>query len=195
MILPKISVLLPVYNAEPFLKESIESILSQSFQDFELLVLDDGSKDRSRDIVRSYSDKRIKLIECPHNFIATLNKGIALAQGRYIARIDADDMMHIDRLKMQYHLMEEAPEIDLCSSWVLCYNSETGVTQVSRGLSGLLEYPYIEMFTMNIIIHPTVMIRRSFLQKNSLRYSEGYSSAEDYKLWVDMALRGAKFYI
>lgn len=190
-----ISVLLPAYNAERFIAGAIESVLSQSFPHFELLILDDGSTDSTREIAQKYRDRRVKLIECPHNFIATLNRGIELSRGKYIARIDADDLMHVDRLKMQYHLMEEAPELTLCSSWASCYNEKTGSSQVSRGLSGLVEDPDIAFLGMNVVMHPTVMIRRTFLAEHSLQYSEGYPGAEDYKLWVDMALRGAQFYI
>lgn len=190
-----VSVLLPAYNAEKFIASAIDSVLNQSFQNFELLVLDDGSTDGTRELVRKYRDKRVKYIECPHNFIATLNKGIDLSRGKYIARIDADDLMNVDRLKIQYSLMEAAPEVTLCSSWASCYNEKTDSSQISRGLSGLVESPGIELLTMNILIHPTVMIRRAFLTKHDLKYKAGYPGAEDYKLWVDMALKGAMFYI
>lgn len=190
-----ISVLLPAYNAERHIAKAIESVLAQSFADFELLVLDDGSTDCTRKIVQGYTDERIKLIACSHNFIATLNKGIELAEGKYIARMDADDVMHIDRLGMQYQLMEDAPEISLCSSWASYYNERIGTMQPSRGLSGLISIPELELLAANVLIHPTVMMRRSFLLDNHLSYRDGYPCAEDYKLWVEMALLGAKFYI
>lgn len=190
-----ISIILPAYNAERYISASIDSILAQSFSDFELLVLDDGSTDNTREIVKSYRDSRIKLIECPHNFIATLNKGIDLAQGKYIARMDADDVMHVDRLRMQYQLMEDAPDISLCCSWASCYNERTGVIQPSRSLSGLVMMPELEFLVANFVMHPTVMMRRSFLVENNLHYKDGYPCAEDYKLWVEMALTGANFYV
>lgn len=190
-----ISIILPTYNAERYISESIESILAQSFTDFELLVLDDGSTDNTREIVKRYRDKRVKLIDCSHNFIATLNMGIEMAQGKYIARMDADDVMHVDRLRIQYQLMEDAPEISLCSSWASCYNDRTGTMQPSCGSSGVISMPELEFLATNFVMHPTVMMRRSFLIENNLRYREGYPCAEDYKLWVEMALLGAKFYI
>lgn len=190
-----ISVLLPAYNAERFITSSVESVLTQSFQHFELLLLDNSSTDRTQEIVRRYSDKRLKLIECPHSFVAALNKGIEIAQGKYIARMDADDVMHVDRLRIQYSLMEDAPDIDLCSSWALCRNERTGSTKITRGFAGLVELPEIEFLAMNFIMHPTVMMRNSYLIEHNLKYSEGYPGAEDYKLWIDMALRGATLYI
>ena len=114
----KISVVMPTYNASKYVSEAIESTLKQSFFDFEFIIVDDGSTDNTREIIRSYDDNRIKLVENEHNFIGSLNKGLELAGGKYIARMDADDIMHIDRLKIQYSIMEAKPEIDICSAWM-----------------------------------------------------------------------------
>ena len=90
---PKISVCMAMYNAAPYLCECVDSILAQTFADFELLIVDDGSTDSSTDIVRSYSDPRIRLICRPHGFIKSLNTLLSHARGEYIARMDADDIM------------------------------------------------------------------------------------------------------
>lgn len=110
-----VSVCMPIYNAAPFLRMCIDSILSQSFDDFELIIVDDGSTDESVDIVLTYTDCRIKLIRNRHNYIESLNRSIAEAVGKYIARMDSDDVMPIDRLKTQYAFMEGHPEIDVLS--------------------------------------------------------------------------------
>src|SRR4051812_15533497 len=107
---PKISVLLPVYNAEPYLKEAIDSVLQQTFADFELIIINDGSKDRSADIIKSYTDKRILFIDQENiGLSATLNKGIALARGEYIARQDNDDISRPERFRKQVTYLDAHP--------------------------------------------------------------------------------------
>lgn len=93
-LIPLVSIILPIYNAKMYLNECINSILGQTFCNFELLVLDDGSTYDSLQIAESYKDERIKIIRCEHNFIKTLNRGIGESKGKYIARMDADNIMH-----------------------------------------------------------------------------------------------------
>lgn len=192
--MPTISVLLPCYNAEETITQTIQSVLAQRYSDFELLVLDDGSTDGTRECVRGFSDARIQLISCEHDFISTLNKGLSLARGKYVARIDADDLMHPDRLSMQYQLMEAAPELALCASWVKVLDP-AGTSYESRGYQGLIHQPELALLEQNILVHPSVMLRTTYLREHGLSYRQGYPYAEDYKLWVDMALLGASFYI
>ena len=107
--MPKVSVILPVYNAEKFLKEAIDSILNQTFTDFELLLINDGSTDRSEEIIKSYNDKRISYAKNEKNsgLINTLNRGIDLARGEYIARMDGDDIALPERFELQVkHLIK-----------------------------------------------------------------------------------------
>lgn len=192
---PTVTVLLPVFNADRYISKSIDSILCQSWESFELLILDDGSTDNTRDIIRSYQDERIRLVVCEHNYIQTLNTGIDLSKGKYIARMDADDIMYPDRLRVQVSLLEEEPEIALCSTWMRMFDMAKGVSRIGQSLAGVIENPILPLLESNFIAHPTVMIRKEFLCKNSLYYSTDYPYAEDYKLWVDMALAGAVFYI
>ncbi len=112
---PKVTVLMPVYNAEKYLKTAIESILKQTFSDFELLIINDGSTDGSEEIIRSFNDKRIRLFNNEQNLgiIKTLNKGLNLAKGEYIIRMDADDISLPDRLELQVKYMEENPGIGI----------------------------------------------------------------------------------
>ena len=111
---PAISIVMPMYNSANYIQNSIQSILSQTFRDFELLIIDDGSVDNSIELVCKISDSRIKLHQNKHDFIGSLNLGLNLSGGKYIARMDSDDIMHPDRLKIQYAFMEENPEIDIC---------------------------------------------------------------------------------
>lgn len=129
---PKISVVMPVWNATKYLPQSIESILNQNFDDFELIIIDDGSTDRSVEIVNSYRnrDRNIVVCENPHNFINSLNTGIALSRGEYIVRMDADDIMLPDRLEVQFCFMEENPEIDVCGSWMEIFGANSHMNTI-----------------------------------------------------------------
>ncbi len=190
----EISIVMPVYNSEAYLSESIESVLKQSYDNFELLIIDDGSTDRSSEIIQSYYDNRIKVFRNTHNLVGALNKGLSEASGKYIARMDADDIMHTDRLKIQYSIMEEAPEITVCGTWMTLFGEKIRPGTASKGISGLIQSPLIQFIKGNIISHPTTIIRRNFLLDHKLRY-ESYGCAEDYKLWFEIAKRKGVFYI
>lgn len=175
-----ITVGLPVYNAAPYLKECIDSILSQSFMNFELLIIDDGSTDTSIDIIREYKDERIRLIESEHNYIRTINRLIEESKGKYFARMDADDIMMPDRLQIQYDYMEAHPDIDILGGAVQYFGDTTGTfTPYHKGVMEM------GMFANGCALaHSSVMlVRKRFLDKK-LRYDERYVYAEDYHLWV-----------
>ncbi|MDR1583216.1 MAG: glycosyltransferase family 2 protein, partial [Prevotellaceae bacterium] len=116
-----ISIIIPIYNAESFLSETIDSVLSQTFSDFELLTLDDCSTDKSAEIIKSYNDPRIRYVKCTHDFIGTLNKGLSLSRGKYIAQIDHDDMMLPYRLQTQYDFMENNPDVVACGGYMIAF--------------------------------------------------------------------------
>lgn len=185
---------MPTYNAEKYLTEAIESVLNQTFDDWEFIIVDDGSTDNTKSIIRSFKDKRIKFIENDHDFIGSLNLGIHNASGKYIARMDSDDIMHHERLKTQYSIMEGAPDITVCSSWIKIFGESIAEEMIVPSFSGILEYPLLYLLKGNVLFHPTVMIRADFLRKYSLKYQQ-YKYAEDYKLWVEIAKCGGKFYI
>ena len=131
-----ISLVTPTYNTERYIREAIDSILCQSFTDFECIVVDDGSTDNTRDIIRSFDDRRIVLIENKHDFIGSLNLGLDTARGRYIARMDADDIMHPDRLKIQHTIMETEPSITVCSTWMRQFGENVPAGNIAASLSG-----------------------------------------------------------
>lgn len=189
----EISIIMPTYNAEKHINEAIDSVLKQTFDKYEFIIIDDGSTDKTVSIIRSYQDERIKLIENKHNFIESLNIGLNTASGKYIVRMDADDIMHIDRLRIQYAIMEEEPSITVCGSWVIPFGSISNDI-VFRSVFGLIEYPILKLLNGNIFYHPTIIIRTSFLRNFCLKY-EHYEYAEDYKLWFEIAKRGGIFYI
>ena len=110
--MPEITVLMPVRNGERYIKESIDSVLNQTLTDFEFLIIDDGSTDRTVEIIQGYTDKRIRLVRKEHQFIQNLNEGLELASGSYIARMDADAIMHTERLRIQLKRMKKNPDIN-----------------------------------------------------------------------------------
>ena len=190
----KISVVMPSYNAESFVAEAIESVLKQSFADFEFIIVDDGSTDNTLSIIRSYNDKRIKLIENSHDFVGSLNIGLSSASSKYIARMDADDIMHTDRLKIQYAIMEEESSIIVCGTWMMCFG-ENKQSTILCGASGLVEKPLLGLMQSCFMSHPTVMLRTDFLRQHRLEYDKKYVYAEDFKFWVEIAKKGGLFYV
>ncbi len=183
--IPKISVVLPVYNGEKYLREAVESILNQSFEDFELILVDDGSTDSTPTIIKNFNDSRIRTIRLNTNggIVTALNKGLSAARGKYIARMDADDVSLPERLKKQYKFMENHPEIDVCGSWVRYFTRIPGAERVYK-LPGDSEIIRASLLLENLIQHPAVMCLRKIFGKTG--YPGGYPHAEDYALWTQI---------
>lgn len=188
-----VSVVMPVYNASKTVATAIRSVIAQRFASWELIVLDDGSEDDTIEIVSGFKDSRIHLICCEHNFIATLNRGFAEAKGKYVARMDADDLMAPERLMVQVSIMEKRKDIDVCASWCEFFGDGI-INEVFGELFGEVKDIILELLPRNKICHPTTMIRTSFWKNQKLQYRE-YLHAEDYKLWFEMATLGAHFYV
>lgn len=150
--------------------------------------------DCSVKIVESFRDKRIRLINNKHDYIDSLNLGMEMADGKYIARMDADDIMHPDRLLVQFNLMEKESDIDICSTWCTLFNNQSKRTAIYKRAFGYIKNPLITLLDSNIFTHPSMMFRTGFIRKHHLRY-ERYPYAEDYKINVEAAIKGAKFYI
>lgn len=191
---PRITICMPVYNTAAYLKECIDSILSQSFIDFELLIGDDGSTDNSADIVSSYSDPRIHFFKFPHDYIGTLNALLNKAKGKYIARMDSDDVMHPDRLAIQYEYMETHPNVDLLGGRMAAFRENPNKTlhelYVKDGRVTLSD-----LIDGCCICHPTIMFRaRAINTPEKVRYNKEMVYAEDYDLWVRLLSRGKKIY-
>ncbi|MDD3012238.1 MAG: glycosyltransferase family 2 protein [Candidatus Gastranaerophilales bacterium] len=179
---PEITVLMPVYNSEKYLKESIESILNQTFKDFEFLILNDGSTDQSVNIIESYSDSRIRLIHNEQNLglISTLNRGIDLSQGKYIARMDSDDISFPERLEKQFKLMEEKKDIGICGTLFQVFGKHNYIPNHPENTELIKAYLIFGCY----IGHPTIMIRKSILEQHDLKYDDNFKHAEDYELWT-----------
>ncbi|MCP3761379.1 glycosyltransferase [Domibacillus sp. A3M-37] len=180
--MPKVTVLMPVYNGELYLKEAIESILNQSFKDFEFLIINDGSTDSSEEIIKSYGDSRIRLVNNERNLrlIATLNKGLELARGEYIARMDCDDISHPKRLEKQVKKMNSDESIAICGTGFKVIGKHGLKPLILTDFKSIRNYLHIG----NCIVHPSIMIRKSILRKNNYYYDPLYTHIEDYELFV-----------
>lgn len=190
----EISVVMSVYNGGRYIAAAIDSTLNQSFGDFEFIIVDDGSTDDTVSIIRNFGDKRIKLIQNNHNYIDSLNVGINYASGEYIARMDADDIMHVDRLKIQHAIMEEEQSITVCGTWMRRFGANISSDNLVGKVSGLIENPLMRFTQGDCIANPTSMIRTAFLREHKLQY-ENYAYAEDFKFWAEVAKLGGQFYI
>lgn len=182
-VMPKITVLLPVYNAAKHIENAVKSILNQTFKDFELLIINDGSIDKSVEIIKTFKDKRIQLIHNPANLglIKTLNKGIDLTKGKYIARMDADDIAMPNRLEKQVAFLENNSEYALVGTQAnFIFGDKLSNTLFSMETNSEI-LPVLSLFSCPFI-HPSVMIKTAILKE--FYYHEGFTAAEDYELWT-----------
>jgi glycosyltransferase involved in cell wall biosynthesis len=176
--MPEISVILPVYNAGLHLSQSIISILEQKFSDFEFIIIDDASTDGSYKTIQSFSDDRIKSFKNTFNqgLIGTLNRALDLATGKYVARMDQDDISHPERLQVQYKFLSENHDVVLCGAAAKIIDTEETVVYPTDH-----ENIRIGFLEKNMFIHPTVFFNRNILSE--YRYDTNYKSAEDYELF------------
>ncbi len=181
---PRVTVLMPVYNAEKYVGEAIDSILNQTFKYFEFLIINDGSTDSSLEIIKSYNDPRIKLVSNDINLglSNTLNKGIELSQGEYIARMDADDISLPERLEKQIEFMDSHQHIGICGSWIQNFD-RSGDKDIWK-YSQIHEELLCSLFYNSCFAHPSVCIRKQVLIETGLRYKQEFTPAEDYELWT-----------
>ena len=178
---PKISVIMPAYNAEQYISEAIESILNQTYSNFEFIIIDDGSTDRTVEMVQSYSDPRIRFVQNEHNLgvAATLNRGLKLATGEYIARMDADDIALNNRFEIQVAFMDTHPEVTVLGTAIEKFGMEHGTVLFSEHHEDLK----IDLLFSCCFAHPSVMMRAETLRHNGFRYDPAFSRMEDYDLW------------
>ena len=175
----RVTVLMPVYNAEKFLREAIDSILNQSYRNFQFLIIDDGSTDSSAKIIQEYNDPRIRFVQNEQNLgiSLTLNKGIALSTTELIARMDADDISHPQRLQKQYEYMLYHPDCALLSTWAKVITEDKKFVRLERYPS---KFYYYNLTFECWMYHPTIMFRKSAIEQVGM-YSMPYS--EDYDLF------------
>ena len=183
---PIISVVLSVYNAQKYLAEAIESILNQTYSNFEFIIINDGSTDKSLEIIKNYNDKRIVLISRENRgLIESLNEGISQAKGKYIARMDADDISLPKRFEEQVAFMERNLDIGICGTAVIGFGEaiEESIWKLSSSNNTIKT----ELLFSSCFAHPTVMIRRELIVKHNLFYNKAFIHSEDFELWTRMS--------
>lgn len=186
-----VSILMPVYNAEKYLIEAIDSVLNQTYYNIELVIINDGSSDNSENIINKYSDKRIRYYKNEVNLglIKSLNKGIQLCKGLYIARMDSDDICHPDRILKQVEFLSNNHQYVLCGT--RCEFIHSGKKRLFNITSPGDDLGIRSFFLVNSpLIHPSVMFKKSVIEDNNLLYDSSYKDAEDYKFWIDISKYG-----
>ncbi|MBU3632788.1 glycosyltransferase family A protein [Polynucleobacter sp. AP-Feld-500C-C5] len=188
---PIVSVLMPAYNVEKYIAIAIESILNQSFTNFEFIILDDGSSDSTARIIDSYADRRIRKVFLPQNIglVNARNTLVTMAEGRFIAFLDADDIAMTDRLETQVQVLE-ADLADICGASYFSLYEEMGKKKSSRQRYSDSDIRALMVIT-SPLCNPTVMVKAEILKKYPYQIGKNY--AEDYSLWVKLALEGYRF--
>lgn len=178
---PKITVLMPVYNCELYIREAVDSILNQTFTDFEFLIIDDASTDKTVSIIKTYNDPRIQLIEKPKNsgYTNSLNHGLSIARGEYIARMDGDDISLLERFAKQVAFLDANKDVVLCGTLYQIIGTNK-IVKVPENHADIK----LELLKGCCIGHPTVMMRKSLLDELSVIYDLIKEPAEDYDLWI-----------
>lgn len=182
-----VSIILPSYNCEIYISETIASIVNQAYSNLEIIIIDDASTDNTCDIIQSFKDDRIKLIKKPVNtgYTDSLNMGLEIATGKYIARMDADDIAHPERIEKQLAFMEANPDVVLCGTWINLIPSGKLHTYPIQH-----EAIVAQLLRINAFCHPSIMMRKSVIDEHNLRYDKSYEPTEDYELWTRLALLG-----
>jgi len=191
---PRVSVIMPVYNADFFLGQAIESILGQTFTDFEFVIVDDGSRDRSWEIIEAYAraDARIRAFRNAENFklSKTLNRAIEASRGEYLVRMDSDDVSMPERLAIQVAFMDANPEVGVSGGTMQIINEQDKRIGVRRYYATDAEIR-AHLFRFSPFSHPTIILRHAVLDKAG-GYEHCFNPAEDYELYFRLG-RISKF--
>jgi glycosyltransferase involved in cell wall biosynthesis len=182
---PFVSVVLPAYNAGPYIAEAIQSILNQTYTNFELIVVNDCSTDNTEEQILAIPDARIQYIKNAQNsgLIYNLNLGFSLAKGQYIVRMDADDISLPTRIATQVAYMEANPTVGVCGTWFQSFGSQNQEAKYETENDAIK----LRMLYQCHFCHPTVIIRKSVVHEHKLTYDKAFIHAEDYELWGRMA--------
>lgn len=173
---------IPVYNGERFIEKAIKSVLNQTFKDFELIITDDGSTDKTVEIIKSFNDPRIKLVADGenHGISYRLNQQIDMARGEYFARMDADDIMFPERLEQELKFLQQNKSIDIVGTKVIVIDDDDdviGERQFGNNYSDISK-----LFEITRFVHPTVMAKTEWFRK--YKYRDVVKGCEDCDLWI-----------
>lgn len=187
---PKVSVVMPVFNAEAYLAKAIRSILEQSYRDFELLMINDGSSDKSAEIMSSFKDPRIRIITNEYNtgLREVLNQGVRESHGTYIARMDSDDIARGDRLSKQVAFLDTHPDFIMVGTQAEIINENDKATGIAWKESIASEEMPSALLFHNRFVHPSILVRKNALPPEPFRAE--LTPAEDYDLWLRLSKAG-----
>ena len=181
------------YNRENYIKEAVDSILNQTFTDFEFIIFDNASTDSTQEILEEYArrDSRIVYIRNSENkgYVYNLKCGVDMARGEYIARIDDDDISLPKRFARQVEYLDNNPDITVLGTFIQMFGNDFDETWVEESDPDILS---VLMNFINPICHPSVMIRKSFLKEHNLNYKPEYTYADEYELWSEILEKGGK---
>jgi len=184
-----VSVVMPVYNAEKYLREAIQSILTQNYPNLEMIVVNDGSTDSSKNIILSFEDPRLRYFENPENWgiVRTRNRALAEATGEYVAVLDSDDVALPNKIRSQVEFMEKNPEFELCGSY---FKTIDGSGQILKNV----KFPSNDgdarsmLLVHNCFCHSTIVMRSRLAKE--FKYKSGFDLVEDYELWYRISQVG-----
>lgn len=182
--LPPVTIGIPFHNAERFLLDAIRSVFAQTHEDWELILMDDGSSDRSLDIARSVADPRVRVFSDGENrrLAARLNQIHSLAKHDHVARMDADDLMASDRIEKQLIFLRDRPEFDLVTTGVCSISDESVPYGIRLPPDGHELTPYVVLSGAHGITHAAILGRKRWFLRNP--YDPSDHRAQDYKLWI-----------
>lgn len=188
---PVISVIMPVFNCVTYIEEAVNSILNQTFADFELIIIDDASTDGTAAILKKFTDLRIKLVlkQVNQGVSAATNDGFRLAQGKYIARMDGDDIAVKERLEKQVKVLENNPNVFICSNWIRFFGEADAIVKYKEKHNEIIA----ELLIYCSICMCSAMFRRKEL--SGYFYDENKKSGEDYDFWTKVAWLGEMYNI
>lgn len=179
--LPLVSVVMSAHNEDKYISEAIESIINQTYSNLEFIIINDGSTDGTERIIQSYNDSRIIYVKNERNLglIGSLNKGLSIAKGKYIARMDSDDISTLNRLALQVQFMENNPSVGISGAQLKIFGAEQG--KMCYPLTH--EEIKLRLFITSVFGNNVVCFRRELMTEYQLNFPEGYLHAEDYKCW------------
>ena len=181
--MPETTVLIPAYNCGKYLKETLDSVLKQKYKDYEILIVDDGSTDNIDEVIGAYKDKRIMYLKNPKNMgiVSTLNKGLKIANGEFIARMDADDLMLGNRLEEQVTFLKENLDYGMVGGWYKITDESGRFLNTSRTQQDS-DFLRLGLIFRNQFAHPAVTMRTSIVRE--LKYDPEFQYCEDHDLWI-----------
>lgn len=192
-----VSVIMTNYNTpESFLREAIDSILNQTYDDFEFIIVDDASTDDSLSVIEFYTDDRIKILRNEQNIGLTksLNRALSVCKGEFVARMDSDDISEPQRIEKQVQFLRSNPDVIVCGTWAKFigdWQQAHTNEYIRRTIPERDTFRVYQLFSNNPnIVHPTAMFNRSLMLKYSIHYNEEYIYAQDYRMWISCSRYG-----